>query len=101
MTSYDVCSILLGTATMLVWIGVIRYLCFFQKYNVRLPSLLGLMHCVKSRCISMGSEFIPFFSDLDFNPEGRVSKRDSFLLLCCHHLRRLLLLWLDRPRALS
>lgn len=35
LTSYDVCSILLGTSTLLVWIGVIRYLSFFQKYNVR------------------------------------------------------------------
>lgn len=35
MTDYDVCSILLGTATMLVWVGVIRYLGFFKKYNVR------------------------------------------------------------------
>ncbi|XP_061695083.1 mucolipin-3-like isoform X2 [Syngnathoides biaculeatus] len=35
MTSYDECSILLGTATMLVWVGVIRYLGFFKKYNVR------------------------------------------------------------------
>lgn len=32
--SYDVCSILLGTSTLLVWVGVIRYLTFFQKYNV-------------------------------------------------------------------
>ncbi|GCB82435.1 hypothetical protein scyTo_0023081, partial [Scyliorhinus torazame] len=31
--SYDVCSILLGTSTLLVWVGVIRYLSFFQKYN--------------------------------------------------------------------
>jgi hypothetical protein len=34
LTNYDVCSILLGTATMLVWVGVIRYLGFFKKYNV-------------------------------------------------------------------
>ncbi|MBZ3891692.1 Mucolipin-2 [Sciurus carolinensis] len=33
LTSYDVCSIFLGTSTMLVWLGVIRYLGFFQKYN--------------------------------------------------------------------
>ncbi|XP_013884549.1 mucolipin-3 [Austrofundulus limnaeus] len=39
ITSYDVCSILLGTATMLVWIGVIRYLCFFQKYNILILTL--------------------------------------------------------------
>lgn len=34
MSSYDVCGILLGTSTLLVWVGVIRYLTFFQKYNV-------------------------------------------------------------------
>ncbi|RLV62260.1 hypothetical protein DV515_00019498, partial [Chloebia gouldiae] len=33
-SGYDVCSILLGTSTLLVWVGVIRYLTFFQKYNV-------------------------------------------------------------------
>lgn len=35
ISSYDVCGILLGTSTLLVWVGVIRYLSFFQKYNVR------------------------------------------------------------------
>jgi hypothetical protein len=34
ISSYDVCGILLGTSTLLVWVGVIRYLSFFQKYNV-------------------------------------------------------------------
>ena len=34
IASYDVCGILLGTSTLLVWVGVIRYLSFFQKYNV-------------------------------------------------------------------
>lgn len=34
MTSYDVCSIFLGTATLLVWVSVIRYLGYFEKYNV-------------------------------------------------------------------
>ncbi|XP_059839720.1 mucolipin-3 isoform X7 [Hypanus sabinus] len=36
---YDVCSILLGTSTLFVWIGVIRYLGFFQKYNVLILTL--------------------------------------------------------------
>ncbi|XP_041848548.1 mucolipin-3 [Melanotaenia boesemani] len=39
LTNYDVCSILLGTATMLVWIGVIRYLGFFKKYNILILTL--------------------------------------------------------------
>jgi hypothetical protein len=39
LASYDVCSILLGTSTLLVWVGVIRYLTFFHKYNVSLLHL--------------------------------------------------------------
>ncbi|CAN9505952.1 unnamed protein product [Ophioblennius macclurei] len=39
MSSYDVCSILLGTSTLLVWVGVIRYLSFFQKYNILIVTL--------------------------------------------------------------
>ncbi|MEQ2262029.1 Mucolipin-3, partial [Xenotaenia resolanae] len=34
LTSYDVCSIFLGTGTMFVWIGIIRYMGYFKKYNV-------------------------------------------------------------------
>lgn len=34
LTSYDICSIFLGTGTMFVWIGVIRYMGYFRKYNV-------------------------------------------------------------------
>lgn len=36
---YDVCSIVLGMATMLTWIGVIRYLGFFRKYNILILTL--------------------------------------------------------------
>ncbi|XP_041958407.1 mucolipin-3 isoform X1 [Alosa sapidissima] len=39
LTNYDVCSILLGTSTMFVWIGVLRYLGFFQKYNILILTL--------------------------------------------------------------
>uniref|UniRef100_A0A3Q3JTR6 Uncharacterized protein n=1 Tax=Monopterus albus TaxID=43700 RepID=A0A3Q3JTR6_MONAL len=39
LRSYDVCSILLGTGTMLVWIGVIRYLGYFRKYNILILTL--------------------------------------------------------------
>ncbi|XP_069460022.1 mucolipin-1 isoform X2 [Ambystoma mexicanum] len=51
--SYDLCSILLGTSTLLVWVGVIRYLGFFQKYNilivtmsVALPNVIRFCCCV-------------------------------------------------------
>ncbi|MFT7808912.1 mucolipin-3-like [Arapaima gigas] len=39
LTNYDICSVLLGTATMLVWVGVIRYLGFFKKYNILILTL--------------------------------------------------------------
>ncbi|XP_058717792.1 mucolipin-1 [Poecile atricapillus] len=52
-SDYDVCSILLGTSTLLVWVGVIRYLTFFQKYNilivtlrVALPNVMRFCCCV-------------------------------------------------------
>ncbi|XP_078790376.1 mucolipin-3 isoform X2 [Oryzias latipes] len=38
-SNYDICSILLGTATMLSWVGVIRYLGFFKKYNILILTL--------------------------------------------------------------
>ncbi|XP_062244439.1 mucolipin-1-like [Platichthys flesus] len=53
MSSYDLCGILLGTSTLLVWVGVIRYLTFFQKYNiliitlrVALPNVIRFCLCV-------------------------------------------------------
>ncbi|KAI1896813.1 hypothetical protein AGOR_G00098700 [Albula goreensis] len=39
LSSYDECGILLGTSTLLVWVGVIRYLSFFQKYNILIVTL--------------------------------------------------------------
>ncbi|CAL8332087.1 unnamed protein product [Lota lota] len=39
MSSYDLCGIMLGTSTLLVWVGVIRYLTFFQKYNILIVTL--------------------------------------------------------------
>uniref|UniRef100_A0AAX7UAY7 Polycystin cation channel PKD1/PKD2 domain-containing protein n=1 Tax=Astatotilapia calliptera TaxID=8154 RepID=A0AAX7UAY7_ASTCA len=39
ISSYDLCAILLGTSTLLVWVGVIRYLTFFQKYNILIVTL--------------------------------------------------------------
>ncbi|XP_012680755.2 mucolipin-2 [Clupea harengus] len=52
LTNYDVCSIFLGTSTLMVWVGVIRYLGYFQKYNVliltmraSLPKVLRFSCC--------------------------------------------------------
>ncbi|XP_004068128.1 mucolipin-3-like [Oryzias latipes] len=39
LTTYDVCSIFLGIGTMFVWIGVIRYMGYFRKYNILLLTL--------------------------------------------------------------
>ncbi|XP_036111964.1 mucolipin-3 [Molossus molossus] len=50
LTSYDVCSILLGTSTLLVWIGVIRYLSFFHKYNLLILTLQAALPNVMRFC---------------------------------------------------
>nr|XP_020650732.1 mucolipin-3 isoform X3 [Pogona vitticeps] len=50
LSSYDVCSILLGTSTMLVWLGVIRYLGFFQKYNLLILTLRAALPNVIRFC---------------------------------------------------
>ncbi|XP_068175152.1 mucolipin-3 [Antennarius striatus] len=39
VTSYDICSIFLGMGTMFVWIGVIRYMGYFRKYNILILTL--------------------------------------------------------------
>ncbi|XP_016072934.1 PREDICTED: mucolipin-1 isoform X5 [Miniopterus natalensis] len=74
LASYDICSILLGTSTLLVWVGVIRYLTFFHNYNV---SLYPHRHAA-----------------------GGLAQRHAILLLCGCHLPGLLLLRLDCIGAL-
>uniref|UniRef100_A0A3P8WJL7 Mucolipin TRP cation channel 1 n=1 Tax=Cynoglossus semilaevis TaxID=244447 RepID=A0A3P8WJL7_CYNSE len=59
LSSYDVCSILLGTSTLLVWVGVIRYLSFFQKYNILIVTLRAafpnvIRFCCCAAAIYMG-----------------------------------------------
>ena len=41
-SDYEMCSVLLGTGNLLVWFGVLRYLSFFNKYNVGLHIKLHL-----------------------------------------------------------
>ncbi|XP_053326035.1 mucolipin-3-like [Spea bombifrons] len=50
LSSYDVCSILLGSATLLVWLGVIRYLGFFRKYNLLILTLRAALPNVIRFC---------------------------------------------------
>ncbi|XP_006820086.1 mucolipin-3-like, partial [Saccoglossus kowalevskii] len=52
-SNYDLCSILLGTGSLLVWFGVLHYLGFFPKYNILIltmktaaPSVIRFMVCV-------------------------------------------------------
>ncbi|MGH0139049.1 UNVERIFIED_CONTAM: hypothetical protein FKN15_070976 [Acipenser sinensis] len=81
LTSYDVCSILLGTSTMLVWIGVIRYLGFFQKYNLLIltlraafPNVIRFWCCASM--IYLGYCFCgwivlgPYHEKITFNNQG-------------------------------
>lgn len=42
-TYYDPCSLLLGTGCFLIWFGVLRYLGFFNKYNIMIVTLKGAM----------------------------------------------------------
>ncbi|XP_032810024.2 mucolipin-3-like isoform X2 [Petromyzon marinus] len=39
LMSYDLCSILLGTSTLLVWVGVIKYMGYFKTYNILILTL--------------------------------------------------------------
>ncbi|KAK2895132.1 hypothetical protein Q8A73_014620 [Channa argus] len=59
LTSYDVCSSLLGTATMLVWVGMIRYSGFFKKYNILILILRAatpnvIRFCCRAAIIHLG-----------------------------------------------
>uniref|UniRef100_A0A673G4U7 Mucolipin 1b n=1 Tax=Sinocyclocheilus rhinocerous TaxID=307959 RepID=A0A673G4U7_9TELE len=59
LSSFDVCSILMGTSTLLVWVGVIRYFSFFQKYNILIVTLRAafpnvIRFCCCAAAIYMG-----------------------------------------------
>ncbi|ELU05297.1 hypothetical protein CAPTEDRAFT_136028 [Capitella teleta] len=50
--AYEACGVLLGTANLLVWFGVLRYLGFFEKYNILIltmkksaPNILRFLVC--------------------------------------------------------
>ena len=32
--NYDVCGVMLGTGSLLAWLGVLRYIGFFEQFNV-------------------------------------------------------------------
>uniref|UniRef100_A0A8B9K846 Mucolipin TRP cation channel 2 n=1 Tax=Astyanax mexicanus TaxID=7994 RepID=A0A8B9K846_ASTMX len=60
MTSYDVCSIFLGTSTLMVWVGVIRYLGYFQKYNVLILTMQAALPKVLRFCCCAGMIYLGY-----------------------------------------
>nr|XP_019565759.1 PREDICTED: mucolipin-2 isoform X2 [Rhinolophus sinicus] len=60
LTNYDLCSILLGTSTLLVWVGVIRYLGYFQKYNVLILTMQASLPKVLRFCACAGMIYLGY-----------------------------------------
>ncbi|XP_059197791.1 mucolipin-2 isoform X2 [Centropristis striata] len=60
LTSYDVCSIFLGTSTLLVWVSVIRYLGYFQKYNVLILTMKAAFPKVLRFCCCAGMIYLGY-----------------------------------------
>ncbi|NP_957442.1 mucolipin-2 [Danio rerio] len=60
LTNYDVCSILLGTSTLMVWVGVIRYLGYFEKYNVLILTMRAALPKVLRFCCCAGMIYLGY-----------------------------------------
>ncbi|XP_041064898.1 mucolipin-2-like isoform X2 [Carcharodon carcharias] len=60
LTTYDVCSIFLGTSTLFSWVGVIRYLGYFQKYNVLILTMRGAFPKVLRFCCCAGMIYLGY-----------------------------------------
>ncbi|KAM3839644.1 mucolipin-2 isoform 1-T1 [Vipera latastei] len=60
LTSYDVCSIFLGTSTLFVWVGVIRYLGYFQTYNVLILTMRASLPKVLRFCCCAGMIYLGY-----------------------------------------
>uniref|UniRef100_A0A8C1Z9X1 Mucolipin 2 n=1 Tax=Cyprinus carpio TaxID=7962 RepID=A0A8C1Z9X1_CYPCA len=60
MTNYDVCSIFLGTSTLMVWVGVIRYLAYFEKYNVLILTMRAALPKVLRFCCCAGMIYLGY-----------------------------------------
>ncbi|XP_028817596.1 mucolipin-2 isoform X2 [Denticeps clupeoides] len=60
LTSYDVCSIFLGTSTLMVWVGVIRYLGYFEKYNVLVLTMKAAFPKVLRFCCCAGMIYLGY-----------------------------------------
>lgn len=60
-TTYDVCGVMLGTGSLLAWLGVLRYIGFFEQFNILIltlkrafPSMLRFLAC----CIMLYIGFV-------------------------------------------
>uniref|UniRef100_UPI00398E4D0D mucolipin-2-like n=1 Tax=Pristiophorus japonicus TaxID=55135 RepID=UPI00398E4D0D len=60
LTTYDVCSIFLGTSTLFAWVGVIRYLGYFQKYNVLILTMRAAFPKVLRFCCCAGMIYLGY-----------------------------------------
>ncbi|XP_037624837.1 mucolipin-2 isoform X1 [Sebastes umbrosus] len=60
LTNYDVCSIFLGTSTLMVWVSVIRYLGYFQKYNVLILTMKAAFPKVLRFCCCAGMIYLGY-----------------------------------------
>ncbi|XP_008582051.1 PREDICTED: mucolipin-2 [Galeopterus variegatus] len=60
LTNYDLCSILLGTSTLFVWVGVIRYLGYFQAYNVLILTMQASLPKVLRFCACAGMIYLGY-----------------------------------------
>ncbi|XP_078075132.1 mucolipin-2-like [Mustelus asterias] len=60
LTTYDVCSIFLGTSTLFAWVGVVRYLGYFQKYNVLILTMRGAFPKVLRFCCCAGMIYLGY-----------------------------------------
>ncbi|XP_028919942.1 mucolipin-2 isoform X1 [Ornithorhynchus anatinus] len=60
LTNYDLCSILLGTSTLFVWVGVIRYLGYFQTYNVLILTMQASLPKVLRFCCCAGMIYLGY-----------------------------------------
>uniref|UniRef100_A0A8C5ATJ3 Mucolipin TRP cation channel 2 n=1 Tax=Gadus morhua TaxID=8049 RepID=A0A8C5ATJ3_GADMO len=60
LTNYDVCSIFLGTSTLMVWFGVIRYLGYFEKYNVLILTMKAAFPKVLRFCCCAGMIYLGY-----------------------------------------
>ncbi|KAI5938304.1 Mucolipin-2 [Manis javanica] len=60
LMDYDLCSILLGTSTLFVWVGVIRYLGYFQAYNVLILTMQASLPKVLRFCACAGMIYLGY-----------------------------------------